>query len=158
MVCVDGILDASTAISDLLGTDRAGLVQLLAQPTSETELTEAAQRNPILSWIFDHGRYALGVKTRTEFVTEYLRYNLLEGVAERISCPTLVCEAAQDIFYTDDSTHLSEPRRLLERLPTATLLTFTAAEGAAAHSHGGAERLAMTRILDWVEDTLTVEH
>jgi len=36
----------------------------------------------------------------------------------------------------------------------ATLLTFTPAEGAAAHGHAGAERLAMTRILDWLEETL----
>lgn len=158
VACVDGIYDASSAISDLLGTDRAGLERLVADPaSSETFLTAAAETNPMLAWIFDHGRYALGVNTRSDFVTEYLRYNLLGGIAERITCPILVCEAADDIFYTDTGTdeRPTEPRRLAAHLHAPmTLTTFTSAEGAGSHSHGGAERLAMGRILDWLEVTL----
>jgi alpha-beta hydrolase superfamily lysophospholipase len=156
LICVDGIYDASTALSTPLGTDRAGLLRLAADPAgAEPQLAAAAANNPILAWIFEHGQYAFGVPSRVEFLREYLRYHLLNGVAERIRCPTLICEAADDLFFADAGSHPPEPRRLMQHLTCqATLCTFTADEGAAAHSHGGAERLAMTRILDWLEDTL----
>ncbi len=33
-------------------------------------------------------------------------------------------------------------------------MVFTAEEGAGAHCHPGAMRLALARILDWLDDTL----
>ncbi|TCO54316.1 hypothetical protein [Actinocrispum wychmicini] len=35
-----------------------------------------------------------------------------------------------------------------------TFLRFTSAEGAGAHCHSGAQRLAMSRIYDWLDDNL----
>lgn len=155
LVCIDGIYDASSTLADLLATDRAGLERLVADPdAAEPRLAGAAEHNPILSWIFDHGRYAMGVPSRTALLREYLRYNLHDGVAEHIRCPTLVCEAGDDIFFATDAG-TTQPRELMRHLTCpATLATFTPQEGAAAHGHAGAEKLAMTRVLDWVEHTL----
>ncbi|HEX3960699.1 MAG TPA: hypothetical protein VHZ03_29450 [Trebonia sp.] len=35
-----------------------------------------------------------------------------------------------------------------------TLLRFTSSEGAGAHCHSGAQRLAFGRIYDWLDETL----
>jgi len=154
---VDGIYDASSTLADLLGTDREGLERFAADPEAEAQLVIAAQHSAILSWVFDHGRYAMGVGSRTALLGQYLRYHLREGLAEQIRCPTLVCEAGDDIFFGADDGGTTQPRELMRHLTCpATLLTFTPAEGAAAHGHAGVERLAMTRILDWLEETLAI--
>ncbi|MFI1397092.1 hypothetical protein [Streptomyces sp. NPDC020681] len=45
--------------------------------------------------------------------------------------------------------------RLYEHLTgPKTLLTFTEQEGAGAHCHAGAQRLALARIFDWLDDTI----
>lgn len=152
---MDGIYDASSTLADLLRTDREGLERLAADPEAEAQLVTDAQHSPILSWVFDHGRYAMGVNSRTALLGQYLRYHLREGLAEQIRCPTLVCEASDDIFFGADDGGTTQPRELMRHLTCpATLLTFTSAEGAAAHGHAGAEKLAMTRILNWLEETL----
>jgi len=47
------------------------------------------------------------------------------------------------------------PRRLSRHLTTSKkLLTFTEEEGADAHCHPDALRLAVARIFDWLDDTI----
>ncbi|WP_206282342.1 hypothetical protein [Streptomyces rhizosphaericus] len=67
---------------------------------------EAREQSPTLRWACDHGRYVTGTSTDRSFLAEYARYNFNDGSAEKITCPVLVCEAADDLFYsaTDDDT------------------------------------------------------
>jgi len=73
-------------------------------------------------------------------------------VAERITCPTLICEAEEDIFFAGQPeavySHLTCPK---------TLMRFSACEGAGAHCHSGAQRLAFGRILNWLDETFAAE-
>ncbi len=157
LIAVDGVCDASSAITDLLAMDRAEVArQLSANDLGlESHITSAARANPTLRWALDHGRYVTGQDSATGFVSAYLDYHLGEGVAERITCPTLVCEAEQDLFFASDGANGSQPRQLYERLRCPkTLLTFTDEEGGNAHCHVGAQRLAMARIFDWLDDAL----
>jgi dienelactone hydrolase len=88
-------------------------------------------------------------------VAAYMKFNLFDGVAEKISCPILVCAAENDLFFAGDGETRSEPDRLYDHLTgPKTLLRFTGEEGADAHCHVGAQRLAMSRIYDWLDDTL----
>ena len=76
-------------------------------------------------------------------------YSLGGGVAEKISCPTLICEAEEDILFW------GQPQQVYDHLTCArTLMRFSSAEGAGAHCHSGAQRLAFGRIYDWLDDTL----
>ena len=90
--------------------------------------------------------------TPRAFLASYLDYTLGGGVAERITCPTLICEAEEDIFFAGQPEevyhHLTGPKALLR---------FSASEGAGAHCHSGAQRLAFGRILDWLDDTFDAE-
>ena len=72
-----------------------------------------------------------------------------KGREERIACPTLVCDAEDDLFFD------GQPQQLFDHLTCPrTLLRFTTAEGAGAHCHNGAQRLAFARIYDWLDDVL----
>ncbi|WP_205673432.1 hypothetical protein [Amycolatopsis nivea] len=107
------------------------------------------QQNPTVRWALGHGRYVMGGATDREFLAKYLEYNLHDGVAERITCPALICDAPEDLFFT------GQPQQLYDRISgPKKLLNFTAAEGADAHCHVGAMRLASGRIYDWLDDVL----
>ncbi len=68
------------------------------------------------------------------------------GVAERISCPTLVCAAENDQFFR------GQPERLYEALRCPKkLIFFTEEEGAGEHCHVGALTLFHQRAFDWLD-------
>lgn len=156
VVAVDGVYDAGSAVTSMLPWPREEIVRRAnASEDAEFDTILAAGReaSSTLRWACDHGRYVLDAATDREFVAKYLEYTLEDGVAEKITCPTLVCEAADDLFFGGETE--TEPRRLYNHLNAPkTLLTFTAAEGADAHCHVGAQRLAAGRIYDWLDRTL----
>jgi len=78
-----------------------------------------------------------------------LAHNLRDGLAERIRCPTLVCDAEDDLFFK------GQPQQLHDHLTCRKpLMTFTKAEGGGAHCEVGASRLAFARMYDWLDATL----
>ena len=157
LVALDGVFDAAQAAVGQLPVPREAVEKWARggdDPMIDHVMTMASQASPVMRWATAHGRFAFGVRTDREFLAAYLDYTLAGGIAERITCPTLVCEAADDVFFGEGGQE-SEPRRLFAHLTCAkTLLSFTAAEGADAHCQAGAQRLAMGRILDWLDATL----
>ncbi|WP_410588281.1 alpha/beta hydrolase family protein [Amycolatopsis sp. lyj-23] len=156
VVAVDGVYDAGAAVTSMLPWPREEIVRRArAEHDEEFDalLAEGREKSPTLRWACDHGRYVLGAASDREFIAKYLEYTLEGGVAEKITCPVLVCEAADDLFF--GGTQETEPRRLYAHLTAPkTLLTFTAEEGADAHCHVGAQRLTAGRIYDWLDRTL----
>ncbi len=107
--------------------------------------------SPTVRWAFAHGMYAFGASSPRAYLAKSLAYNLKDGVAEAISCPTLVCEAEGDLFFK------GQPQALYDHLTCAKrLLRFTVEEGAGDHCQVGASRLAFARIFDWLDETLAV--
>ena len=105
--------------------------------------------DPTIRWAITHGMYVMGADTPRAFAASYLDYTLADGIAEQITCPTLVCDGENDMFWP------GQPQVLFDHLTCPkTLLRFTSAEGAGAHSQFGAQRLAYARIYDWLDDTL----
>jgi hypothetical protein len=84
-----------------------------------------------------------------EFLRKVLDYNLRDGVAEKIRCPTLVCDAEDDLYLGGQAGELFSHLTCKK-----TTLRFTKAEGAGAHCEMGAGRLAFARIFDWLDETL----
>jgi hypothetical protein len=79
-----------------------------------------------------------------------LDFNVADGVAEGITCPTLVCSGASDLFLA------GQPEKLYEHLTCPkTLISFTAEDAADAHVQVGAMRLACSRIGDWLDGTFS---
>jgi hypothetical protein len=81
-------------------------------------------------------------------LAKMLRFHLRDGIAEQISCPTLVLDAEEDMYPK------GQPDVLYEHLTCPkTMIRFTTAEGAGAHCQCGADRLAAARIFDWLDNT-----
>ncbi|MEV6582716.1 alpha/beta fold hydrolase [Streptomyces sp. NPDC051582] len=152
LIAVDGLYDlGQTAVRNVPGTreEAERLLRAPSAPELDAAFEQAMNRDPIARWAFNHGMYVMGVETPRAFNAAYLDYSLAGGIAERIQCPTLVCDAEEDMFFQ------GQPEQLYEHLTCPkTLMLFTSEEGAGAHCHPGAMRLSIARIYDWLDDTL----
>ena len=73
----------------------------------------------------------------------------LDGVADKIQCPTLITDPENEQFWP------GQPRRLYDALTCPKeLVSFTAAEGADLHCEPKALGLRDQRIFDWLDETL----
>ncbi|MFB7671157.1 alpha/beta fold hydrolase [Kitasatospora purpeofusca] len=152
LVAVDGLYDlGETSVRNIPGTreEAERLLRAPSAPELDAALEEIMAKDPIARWAINHGMYVMGVDTPRAFNASYLDYTLAGGIAERIQCPTLVCDAEDDMFFK------GQPEQLYDHLTCPkTLMMFTAEEGAGAHCHPGAMRLTQARIYDWLDETL----
>lgn len=157
LVAVDGVYDAGTAITAMLPfTSQEVRRRALAEhdPDFDAALDQMMRASPTLRWACAHGSYVMDADSPRAFLAKYLDYHLRDGVAERITCPTLICAAENDLYF-NGRDQPPEPQRLHQHLTAPkTLLTFTEVEGADAHCHLGAQRLATARIYDWLDNAL----
>ena len=118
----------------------------------DAQMAKAMKTNPTQRWAMTHGMYAMGVKSPRAYCAALLDYNLSGGVAEKITCPTLVLDAQNDLFFKGQAQvlydHLTCPK---------TMIKFTAAEGAGSHCQVEASRLSNGRIYDWLDETFAVQ-
>jgi alpha-beta hydrolase superfamily lysophospholipase len=125
------------------------MIQAESAPQLDHMLQGMMATSPTAKWSFIQGMYSFGAPTPRAYMKAALAYNLRDGLAERIRCPTLVCDAEDDLFFK------GQPQQLYDHLTCRkTLMTFTKAEGAGAHCEVGASRLAFARMYDWLDATL----
>jgi dienelactone hydrolase len=142
-VAYDGVFSMAAAI---LGPPELDSKQRVA--AMDSLITHRAQLPSSQRWGMSNALWVFRGATTEELIDEISKYHLTE-VADQITCPTLVCEAENDHFFS------GQPRTLYEALHCRkTLLTFTAAEGAGEHCHVGALTLFHQRMFDWLDDTL----
>lgn len=151
-VAVDGVYDLgalSTANFPGPRADTETLLRAEHAPNVDAAIEAMMAFTPTVRWAITHGSYVMGTDTPRAFLASYLDYTLAGGIAEQITCPTLVCDAEDDLFFA------GQPQQLFDHLTCdKQLLRFTTADGAGVHCHVGAQRLAMARIYDWLDDTL----
>ncbi|WP_406137720.1 alpha/beta hydrolase family protein [Streptomyces sp. NBC_01089] len=96
-------------------------------------------------WLVHNGLWTLGVSGADELLDAFRAYTL-EGVAERVTCPTLVLEAENDQFFA------GQPQRVLSALTCPKeLISFREDEGGGEHCHEGAVALWHQRAFDWLD-------
>ena len=101
-----------------------------------------------LNWFLGNGMFTFGVDTPSAFLLAFSEYSMA-GVAEQISCPTLVIDS------DNDTSMKGEARRLYDALACPKdFMLFTTQEGAGLHCQMGAMLLAHQRIFDWLDETL----
>jgi len=151
-VAVDGVYDLGQISTGSFPGPRADTEAMLradSAPEVDAAIDAMMAADPTAKWAITHGSYVMGTSTPRAFLASYLDHTLAGGLAEQIRCPTLVCDAEQDLFFA------GQPQQLYDHLTCSrTLLRFTTAEGAGAHCHSGAQRLAFARIYDWLDDVL----
>ncbi|MGI5450640.1 alpha/beta hydrolase family protein [Streptomyces sp. CA-243310] len=152
LIAVDGLYDlGQTSVRNVPGTreEAERLLRADSAPELDAAFEQAMDKDPIARWAINHGMYVMGVDTPRAFNASYLDYTLTGGIAERIQCPTLVCDAEEDMYFK------GQPEQLYDHLTCPkTLMVFTTEEGAGAHCHPGAMRLSIARIYDWLDTTL----
>ncbi|MCV7228085.1 alpha/beta hydrolase family protein [Mycolicibacterium komossense] len=152
-IAFDGVYDMGLTVTRSMPGSRAEVEAVLraeSAPEVDAMIDQLMASDPNIRWAATHGQYVMGVDSPRAFFASYLDYTLAGGIAEQITCPTLVCEAASDIFFD------GQPQLLFDHLtcPKA-MLRFTEAEGAGAHCQAGAGRLAFARIYDWLDGTVS---
>ncbi len=151
LIANDGIYDYGVAnLGPVPPSQRAATeaaVRAKEAPQLDRKLDEFIKTSPTAAWAFTHGMFVTGTSSPRAYVAATLEYHLGNGISEQISCPTLVLDAEEDIFFK------GQPEALYEHLTCPkTLMRFTVAEGAGAHCQVGAHRLAFGRIYDWLDD------
>lgn len=103
--------------------------------------------SPELAFTLDRGMLTHGFPTPLDYLRRTRDYTL-EGLAPRISCPTLLCTGENDSRGGD-----AQP--LFDALTVPKeYLRFTNAEGAGEHDEAGAGALFSQRVFDWLDATL----
>ncbi|MET7361390.1 alpha/beta hydrolase [Streptomyces sp. NPDC005562] len=152
VVALDGVFDLgdiSTAFLSMPREEAERRLRAAQDPELDALLAEGMAASPTLKWAVEHGMFAMGVDSPRAFCAAYLDYHLRDGLAEKIACPVLVCSAEEDGFFQ------GQPEQLYAHLTCEkTLMAFTDEEGAAAHCQSGAQRLALSRVYDWLDGVL----
>jgi alpha-beta hydrolase superfamily lysophospholipase len=151
VVAVDGIYDMGLVVSGQTGDvpDLERRLRADDDPDLDAELARQMAASPVMRWAMEQAQYVFGVPTPRRASAALLDYDLRDGIAEKITCPALICGGTSDLFAPGQARvlfdHLTCPKTFLE---------FTAEEGADAHCQTGAERLALARVCNWLDDTL----
>lgn len=102
-------------------------------------------------WRLRHGFLTFQVNTPVEYVLGFENY-YMEGVASKITCPTLVIGNEND-----KKAWLDQSRILYNALKCPKeYMFFTNEEGAGAHCQAGCRIYANDRIFNWIEKILPV--
>ena len=153
-ICDDGIYDFGAAQLGKVPADkREQVLAMLTAPSApelDAKLDQSMKTSSVSRWMFTHGMYVTGTKSPRAFMAAFLPFSLKNGLAEQITCPTLVCDAEKDLYFQGQAQqlfdHLTCPK---------TFMMFTDAEGAGAHCEAGVSRLAYARMYDWLDETLS---
>jgi alpha-beta hydrolase superfamily lysophospholipase len=148
----DGIYDFGAAQLAAIPAEKREQVRLAlfapSAPELDAALVDAMKAGGVARWLFTHGMYVTGTTSPRAYLAATDGFHLRDGIAERIQCPTLVCEAEKDLYLRGQARelfdHLTCPKKLM---------TFADAEGCGAHCEVGASRLAYGRMYDWLDET-----
>ncbi len=150
LIANDGVYDYGAAnLSQVPAEMRPAVVEMLMAkeaPELDQMIKASMKASPTADWAITHGMYAMGSPTPRAYLAAAQAFHLRDGIAEAISCPTLVCEAEGDMFFK------GQPQELFDHLTCPkTLMRFTESEGAGSHCQVGAHRLAFARMYDWLD-------
>lgn len=104
-------------------------------------------RHPTRGWGLRRGMLVHNAATPFDYISLTRDYSL-EGLTQKISCPTLVCCAENDDIA-------AYAKLLFDKLNCVKqFMTFTNAEGAGEHCEDGNRSLFHQRAFDWLDGTL----
>ena len=99
-------------------------------------------------WAVRNGLRTFGAPDFDALVKILVPYTL-EGIADLITCPTLVLDAENDQFFK------GQPQQVYSALTCPKeLITFPEDEGGGEHCHEGAVSVFHQRTFDWLDTVL----
>lgn len=104
--------------------------------------------DPAFAFSINRGLLVHGAATPLDFLKLYGPYSI-DGLADQITCPTLICEGEND-------TRGGDAKPLYDAITAPKdYILFSNAEGAGQHDEAGAAALFSQRAFDWLDRTLT---
>jgi alpha-beta hydrolase superfamily lysophospholipase len=114
----------------------------------EQKLKQLMEHSTNVRWVIENGMFTFNASTISDLFKKTAAYTL-ENVSEKIQCPVLVCQAANDGFFD------GQPKKLYEHLRSKkTLMKFDSADGAEEHCQMGAITYFNQRVFAWLAQTL----
>lgn len=111
------------------------------------EMLKQVMAQPTAGWALRRGLLVHGVPDALALV-DATRGFTLKGAADKITCPTFVCNAE------GDSISASAPELVAALTCPHEFVTFTAAEGAGQHCEQAAHPLFHARVFGWLDPAL----
>ncbi len=106
------------------------------------------QKSTMVRWAVTQGMWTFAAISPYAFLQKTKPYTL-EGVAQNITCPTLICDAEHDLFFQ------GQARKLYDALICPkTYHSFSEAEGAGEHCHEGALLRLNQEVFAWLDQTV----
>lgn len=146
-VAVEGMYSFGEAIekmmpspSSLSPEEQEITYNALAQTMSQQSMT--------LRWAIAQGLWTLGARSPYELMQKAMHYTM-EGSAEKITCPLLICDAENDLFFQGQAKKLYDA----VTCPKSYML-FLSKEGAGEHCHYGALTRLNQEIFEWLDTTI----
>lgn len=103
-------------------------------------------------WGLNNGVWTMGAASYADFIRRTTDYSLA-GLADRITAPTLIMDAEEDLFLRGQPSVLAKAMTA----PT-TLARFTTAEGLGEHCHVASLTRAHQVIFDWLDTAISAAH
>ncbi len=112
-------------------------------------IEQFASQSPQMAYAFNRGMLTHGVATPFDYIkTIVLGGYTIKGIADHITCPTLVCEGEQDVRGGD-----AKPLYDAITAPKKYVL-FKTADGAGEHDEAGAATRFSQVVFDWLDEVM----
>lgn len=112
-------------------------------------MSTAMQQSSTAGWFFNHAMWVFNASSPAEVMNIVKQYTLA-GVANKITCPSLIITSNQDGFDLNGY----QAKKLYNAIQAPkTLLTFTPEQAAEAHCQMGAIAISNELILNWLDVT-----
>jgi dienelactone hydrolase len=124
--------------------------------TDPTEFNQSVRAHMKMNtkerWLNEHGMFAFKAGSPALFMAKWMEFTL-EGVAEKISCPVLLCYSATDSFDPGGA----QAKMLYDHLKSEkTLMAFSEEYGAGYHCQMAAWAQSFAGKFNWLDDKLRI--
>jgi alpha-beta hydrolase superfamily lysophospholipase len=131
-------------------TRQAAATWVREQPqAAEQVMRDLMSASTDTRWAVQNGMFTFGSDSPGAWFRAALDYTL-DGVAQRIQCPTLVIDTEGERAFQGQAKALYDALTCEK-----SFMLFTAAEGAEDHCQVGSPLLSAQRVFDWLEETLS---
>jgi hypothetical protein len=144
-----GVVDVSRAVLNHTSKSMQKLLQNGEAEKFDKEIRLGERFSKMIRFTMKFRTFPYGTESGYEMCKAAMEMRIDEETARRIECPLLVTDPENEQFWPGEPAVLAA--RVGER---ATLMPFTAAEGADGHCEPKAPVLRAERIFDWLDETL----
>lgn len=157
-VAYDALYDGFDCMTNPFPVGVRGLIRFLfrvkAKPVINSIMQLFMKQEIILNWAISHGEHIAGTKNPYDFYTHLMKHTLKNDM-EKITCDTLLLAGERDHYIPNSHYEI-----LMKGITNAKSLTgkmFTEAEGGAEHCQIGNHQLAVTYIINWIQQLQCTE-